>query len=224
MIKIVLADDHEIVRNGIKMLLENEADISVIGEAADGDETIQVATSLHPDVLIVDIRMPIMNGLEVTEKLKKSHPSIKILVLTMHDDSEYIIKSVQVGADGYLLKDTGKQEFIKAIHMVYSNHKYFSGDISNAIVNSFLSSSGQNIPISNPIASSTDSQKDYQLTKREIEILQLIYDGTSNKDIADKLGKSVRTIETHRFNIMKKLEVSNVTELLKKIDREGLLN
>ncbi len=221
MINIVLADDHEIVRNGIKMLLENESDIKVIGEAADGQETIEVVEALAPDVLIADIRMPIFNGLEVTEKLKKSHPGVKILVLTMHDDSEYILKSVQVGADGYLLKDTGKQEFIKAIHMVSTNQKYFSGDISNTIVNSFLKSGGAANPT--PAQATEVASKDYQLTKREIEILQLIYDGTSNKDIADKLGKSVRTIETHRFNIMKKLEVGNVTELLKKIDREKIL-
>lgn len=220
MINIVLADDHEIVRNGIKMLLENEKDIKVIGEAADGQETIDIVASILPDVLIVDIRMPILNGLEVTEQLKKIHPNVKILVLTMHDDSEYILKSVQVGADGYLLKDTGKQEFIKAIHMVNGNQKYFSGDISSTIVNSFLKSGV------NPTSTSSHPDvvtKDYQLTRREIEILQLIYDGTSNKDIADQLGKSVRTIETHRFNIMKKLEVGNVTELLKKIDREKIL-
>lgn len=222
MINIILADDHEIVRNGIKMLLESENDIKVIGEAADGQETIDMISQIVPDVLIVDIRMPIYNGLEVTEQIKKTHPQVKILVLTMHDDSEYILKSVQVGADGYLLKDTGKQEFIKAIHVVHGNQKYFSGDISSTIVNSFLKSSSGTTII--PSYQSSDStSKDYLLTKRELEILKLIYEGTSNKDIADQLGKSVRTIETHRFNIMKKLEVGNITELLKKIDREKIL-
>ncbi|MFT6867300.1 MAG: two-component system response regulator DegU [Cyclobacteriaceae bacterium] len=219
MIRVVLADDHEIVRNGIKMILENEHDIEVVAEASDGQETIEVVSNMQPDVLIADIRMPMLNGLEVTERLKKSHPHIKILVLTMHDDSEYILKSLQVGADGYLLKDTGKQEFIKAIHMVNDNQKYFSGDISSTIVNSYLKAGIS----SGPTASDTELANDYQLTRREKEILQSIYDGTPNKEIAEKLVKSVRTIETHRFNIMKKLEVNNITELLRKIDREGLL-
>ncbi|WP_258105708.1 response regulator transcription factor [Marinoscillum sp. MHG1-6] len=218
MIKVILADDHEIVRNGIKLLLESETEIEVIGEASDGQETIDVVHELNPDVLIVDIRMPMFNGLEVTEKLKQEGHPTRILVLTMHDDSEYILKSLKVGADGYLLKDTGKQEFVKAIKMVYDNQKYFSGDISSTIVNSYL-----NTGLNPPAAPVINGENDYQLTKREKEILRLIYEGISNKEIAEKLGKSVRTIETHRFNIMKKLDVNNITELLRKVDREGIL-
>lgn len=220
MIQVVLADDHEIVRNGIKMLLNEESDIEVTGEASDGQETLDVVAEKRPHVLIVDIRMPILNGIEVTEKVKKQYPGTKVLVLTMHDDSEYILKSLEFGADGYLLKDTNKHEFIKALHMVKEGHKYFSGDISNTIVNSYLSAAvGKTTELARPRA----THDQYQLTKREREILQMIYNGISNKDIAEKLSKSIRTIETHRFNIMKKLEVNNITELLKKIDREGVL-
>ncbi|HCX22517.1 MAG: DNA-binding response regulator [Flammeovirgaceae bacterium] len=221
MIKVALADDHEIVRYGIKMVLEDDPEIEVIWEASDGQETIDKMHESTPDVLVADIRMPLLTGLEVTQQLKQEDPTLKIIMLTMHDDSEYILKSVQYGADGYLLKDTNKAEFNKAVKMVNSGQKYFSGDISTTIVNSIMS--GGAIPTTKEVVSPVASQ-DYGLTKREKQILSLIYDGVSNKDIADKLDKSIRTIETHRFNIMKKIEVNNITELLKKVDREGLLN
>lgn len=197
------------------MVLEDDPDIEVIWEASDGQETIDKMHQTAPDVLVADIRMPLLNGLEVAQKLKSDDPSVKIIMLTMHDDSEYVLKSVQFGADGYLLKDTNKTEFNKAVKMVHSGQKYFSGDISTTIVNSFVS--GKPATEAQPAANT-----DYQLTKREKQILKLIYEGVSNKDIAEQLGKSIRTIETHRFNIMKKLEVNNITELLKKLDREGI--
>lgn len=216
MIKVILADDHELVRHGLKMVLETDPEIKLIAEATDGQETLELIEKEEPDVLIVDIRMPLMNGLEVTRKVKKANPNMKVLVLTMHDDSEYILKSLEYGADGYLLKDTNKNEFIKAVHLVYNGQKYYSGDISSTIVNSYLNVAARGGEIA------TRKQDNYQLTKRESEILRMIYDGVPNKDIAEKLGKSIRTIETHRFNIMKKLEVNNITELLKKVEREGI--
>lgn len=220
MIRVALADDHEIVRHGIKMVLEDDPQITVVWEASDGQETIDKMNSDPPDILVVDIRMPLMNGLEVTKKLKKANPKVKILVLTMHDDSEYIHQSLQYGADGYLLKDTNKSEFNKAVHMVSNGQKYFSGDISSTIVD-FYMQAGSKHSESTPDSRSED---DYQLTRREKEILKLIYDGVSNKEIAEKLSKSIRTIETHRFNIMKKLDVNNITELFKKVEREGILS
>ena len=220
MIKVALADDHEIVRYGIKMVLEDDPEIEVIWEASDGQETIDKMRESTPDVLVADIRMPLLTGLEVTQKLKQEDPTLKIIMLTMHDDSEYILKSVQYGADGYLLKDTNKAEFNKAVKMVNSGQKYFSGDISTTIVNSIMS--GGTVAATKETVAPVASQ-DYGLTKREKQILELIYDGVSNKDIADKLDKSIRTIETHRFNIMKKLEVNNVTELLKKVGKENII-
>ncbi|MEM0940200.1 MAG: response regulator transcription factor [Bacteroidota bacterium] len=214
MINVALADDHEIVRNGIKMLLEMDSEIQVIWEASDGEETLKKINTNKPDVLIADIRMPLKNGLEVASDLKE-RPDIKVIILTMHNESEYILKSLEYGADGYLLKDTSKSEFIKAIKMINGGQKYYSGDISNTIINSFTPQSTDKVSAGEP--------KEYPLTKREKEILKLIYNGVGNKEIADQLGKSIRTIETHRFNIMKKLEVNNITELLKKVESEDLI-
>ncbi|WP_421873498.1 response regulator transcription factor [Marinoscillum sp.] len=221
MIKVALADDHEIVRYGIKMVLEDDPEIEVIWEASDGQETLDKMAEESPDVLVVDIRMPLLTGLEVTQKLKQADPKVKIVMLTMHDDSEYVLKSMQFGADGYLLKDTNKTEFNKAVKLVNNGQKYFSGDISTTIVNSFLNTGS---PMSQTAETTVAPMiaQDYGLTKREKQILKLIYDGVSNKEIAEQLDKSIRTIETHRFNIMKKLEVNNITELLKKVDKEKL--
>lgn len=218
-IKIILADDHEIVRKGIRLLLESEGDIDVVAEASDGEEAIEMVRKYHPDMLIVDIRMPVLNGIDTTARIKKEFPEVKVLVLSMHDDEEYIVKSIDNGADGYLLKDTNKPEFVKAIHATHEGHKYFSGDISDILVNRYLSAKSGS-------STSKEADKpvsDYQLTKRERQILKLIYIGHSNKAIADQLDKSVRTIETHRFNIMKKLDVNNITELLRKVDSESAL-
>ncbi|UII34440.1 response regulator transcription factor [Fulvivirga ulvae] len=217
-IKVILADDHEIVRKGIRLLLETEGDIEVVGEASNGEEAIDMVEQLRPDLLIVDIRMPVLNGIDTTARVKKEFAATRVLVLSMHDDEEYIIKSIDCGADGYLLKDTSKPEFVKAIHSTMEGHKYFSGDISDILVNHYLSAR------KNPPADeSLNDSSDYQLTKRERQILHMIYKGFSNKAIADELQKSVRTIETHRFNIMKKLEVSNIAELLHKVGNDASL-
>lgn len=217
-IKVILADDHVIVRNGIKILLESEGEVEVIAEASNGQEAVEKVKQLKPDILISDIRMPIMNGLEATAELKRISPETKTLILSMHDDEEYIIKSVECGASGYLLKDTTKEEFIKALKSIIEGHKYFSGDISDVLVNGYLN---KNTASSSSNADGDAAERiDYHITKREKQILQLVYEGHSNKEIADELSKSIRTIETHRFNIMKKLGVGNITELIRKIDSE----
>ncbi|MEO9805781.1 MAG: response regulator transcription factor [Reichenbachiella sp.] len=218
-IKVILADDHVIVRNGIKILLESEGEVEVIAEASNGEEAIEKVKQFKPDILISDINMPIMNGIETTAKLKKISPETKTLILSMHDDEEYIIKSVESGASGYLLKDTTKEEFVKALKSVLEGHKYFSGDISDVLVNGYLNKAS-GVPRSSQAGDSTLVKTDYHITKREKQILKLVYEGHSNKEIADELQKSIRTVETHRFNIMKKLSVGNVTELIRKIDSE----
>ncbi|MFY0685899.1 MAG: response regulator transcription factor [Cyclobacteriaceae bacterium] len=215
-VKILLTDDHVIVRNGIKTLLAEEEELQVIAEASDGLEAIEAVKANEPDLLIMDIRMPNMNGLEATEAIKKTDTKVKILILSMHDEGEYIMRALHLGADGYLLKDSDKGEFLKAIHTVMSGNKYFSGDISNVLVNSLLGGQISSSP-------STGESELVHLTRRELEILGLIRDGKSNKEIADVLGKSVRTVETHRFNIMKKLDVSNIAELLRYIDQHPTL-
>lgn len=193
-------------------------EVEVIAEASNGQEAIEKVKQLKPDILISDIRMPIMNGLEATAELKKISPATKTLILSMHDDEEYIIKSVECGASGYLLKDTTKEEFVKALRSILDGHKYFSGDISDVLVNGYLNKKTSDTTASGE--GDTMVKTDYHITKREKQILKLVYEGYSNKEIADELGKSIRTVETHRFNIMKKLGVSNITELIRKIDSE----
>lgn len=221
-IRVILADDHEIVRNGIKLLLESEGDIEVIGEASDGKEALEKVQQLQPDILIVDIRMPALNGIETTRQLTQSEMATRVLVLSMHDDEEYILKSVDCGAYGYLLKDTNKLEFIKAIKMVARGEKYFSGDISSVLINNYL-----NIRKETPSSTFANKQEialvSYDLTKREKQIYTLLYQGVGNKEIADQLKKSIRTIETHRFNIMKKMGVNNVVDLLRKVETDPAL-
>lgn len=218
--KIILADDHEIVRNGIKMLLESEGDLQVIDEVSNGQEAIDKVNQLNPDILIVDIRMPVMNGIETTRKLTQAHSPTKVLVLSMHNDEEYILQSIDSGAYGYLLKDTNKLEFIKAIKMVAKGEKYFSGDISSILVNSYLNTKKAPTTFVSP---SSTSPASYDLTKRERQIYKLLYQGVANKDIAEKLQKSIRTIETHRFNVMKKMGVNNVVDLLRKVETDPTL-
>lgn len=213
-ISVVLADDHVVVRSGIKNLLENEGEIAVVGEASNGKEAISAVEKLNPDMLIIDIRMPEMNGLEATRELNKKPDAIKILILSMHDDEDYILQAIECGASGYLLKDTSKEEFLKAIKTIQQGGKYFSGDISQVLVNNYLNVNTKKANQNKPTAN------DYEITKREKQILRMIANGIGNKEIASQLGKSIRTIETHRFNIMKKLKVNNVVELLKKIDDE----
>ena len=217
-IRVILADDHQIVRNGIKALLENEEEVVVIDEASNGHEALEKCRQHHPDLLIIDIRMPEMNGIETVKRLPDYAPSTRALVLSMHDEEEYIIQSIEVGAAGYLLKDSSREEFLKAIHTVHEGEKYFSGDISNILVNNYL-----NIKSRKQSGNVEALENDYHLTKREKQILHLLYEGINNKDIAEQLGKSIRTIETHRFNIMKKLGVNSVLELMKKIEKEPAL-
>lgn len=218
-IKVVLADDHVLVRDGIKALLEDQSGIVVIDEASDGKEALEVIKINKPHVLIVDIRMPEMNGIEVVAEITKLYPDVKTLVLSMHDSEEYVVQAIQAGADGYLLKGASKEEFLKALHNVASGSKYFTGDISAIIMNNFvngntnLSSEAKNTTVKDP----------FNLTKREKQILGLVLQFKNNKDIAEELEISKRTAEVHRFNLMKKLEVKNLMELSNKAKEYQLI-
>jgi len=215
-IRVVLADDHVFVRDGIKSLLENEANITVVGEATDGVETLTLIETLQPDLLILDIRMPNLTGIEVVEKLRSNNNLVKIVMLSMHESEEYVLKSIKAGADGYLLKGSSKEEFLKALHTVSNGGKYFSGDISSILI-------GQ---LTNPLQSlePKKTRDDEQLiTKREKEILKLLLTGKGNKEIAEALDISKRTAEVHRFNLMKKLKVKNLMELSNKAKEYSLL-
>lgn len=217
---IILVDDHSLVRDGIRALLESETDLDVIGEGADGLEAIALVKEKNPDLLIIDIRMPKMTGIEAVQRLSKSNPEVKCIILSMHDSEEYILQSVAAGAKGYLLKDTGKAEFIKAIHAVQDGGKYYSGDISNVLVNNLLKPQPQTVEIlKNPSPTSTP----FELTKKEIQVLELVLSGLTNQQISEKLQNSKRTVETHRFNLMRKMEVKNLMDLSKKAQEFGLI-
>jgi two-component system response regulator DegU len=215
-INVVLADDHILVRNGIKAMLESEPDIKVVGEAGNGAEALESAKALKPDILVLDIRMPEMTGLEAAAKLKSYSPATKAVILSMHDSEDYVLQALDSGAYGYLLKDTDKNEFIKALKQIHGGTKYFSGAVSNVLANQLLNSK--------PVSRVRPAVEDvYKLTKKEKEILRMVIDGKQNKDIADSFSKSVRTIETHRFNIMKKLGVNNGVDMVNKAVKENLV-
>lgn len=215
-IRVVLADDHVFVRDGIKSLLENEAKIEVVGEATDGLEALKSVEINQPDLLILDIRMPNLTGIEVVEKLRSQNNLVKIVMLSMHESEEYVLKSIKAGADGYLLKGSSKEEFLKALNTVSEGGKYFSGDISSILI-------GQ---LTHPTTFSETKQlsnEEMMITKREKEILTLLLSGKGNKEIAEALDISKRTAEVHRFNLMKKLKVKNLIELSNKANEFSLL-
>jgi two-component system nitrate/nitrite response regulator NarL len=215
-IRVVLADDHVFVRDGIKSLLENEANIEVVGEAIDGADALEVVAESKPDLLIVDIRMPNLTGIEVVEKLRSENNDVKIIMLSMHESEEYVLKSIKAGADGYLLKGSSKEEFLKALHTVAAGGKYFSGDISSILIGQLTNSSASLEPKQN-------LGEEMMITKREKEILTLLLSGKGNKEIAEALDISKRTAEVHRFNLMKKLKVKNLMELSNKATEYSLL-
>ncbi len=211
-INILLVDDHSIVRDGIKATLKDQKNFNIIGEAANGKEAIESVRLLNPDVVIMDITMPEMNGIEAADVISKKYPHSKVLILSMHDNETYILKSVEAGAYGYLLKDVDKDEFVKAITAVYNGEKYFNTTISSMLVTGYLNKIKEG---SDTIPAAVGGADDYDLTKREKGILKMITVGKNNREIADGLGISIRTIETHRANIMKKLKVKNAVELVR---------
>ncbi|WP_111708766.1 response regulator transcription factor [Lutibacter citreus] len=225
-ISIVLVDDHAIVRDGIKYLLEEDENLTVIGEGSNGLEAIELVKNLQPDLLIIDVRMPEMNGIDAVKAINSTDTKTKSIVLSMHDSEEYILNSIDSKAMGYLLKDASKAEVLKAIHTVYNGEKYFSGDISNIIVNNLMkkSLSSTSEDPTTELKSNFVPKNTYNLTKKEIEILQLVLKGKTNKEISEELNKSKRTIETHRFNLMKKMEVKNLIELSSKAKEFNLIS
>jgi DNA-binding NarL/FixJ family response regulator len=219
MINVVLADDHVLVRDGIKALLEDQTGITVIDEASNGKEALEVISKNKPHVLIVDIRMPEMNGIEVVAEVTKNHKEVKTLVLSMHDSEEYVVQSIHAGADGYLLKGASKKEFLKALNKVANGGKYFTGDVSSIIMNNFVNGNTTKVvkTVKEPLV------LPFKLTKREKQILILVLELKNNKDIADELKISKRTAEVHRFNLMKKLVAKNLQELTSKAKEYQLI-
>lgn len=198
-IKVMLADDHVLMREGIKQLLEFDGSIEVIAEASDGVECLEKLKNINPDILLLDINMPNKNGIEVLEELKKNKNSVKVLILTVHSEVEYLVKAIDIGANGYILKDSGSIELRNAINAIISDDSYIQPSLLPAL-NSRL------------INRDMDKEKLDSLTKRELEILKQVAEGMFNKEIANNLSISERTVKNHISNIFKKIDVSDRTQ------------
>lgn len=211
-IKILIADDHTIVRQGMRKLLEGYSDIEIVGESQDGDETVEAAERLAPEIVIMDISMPGLSGLEATRQIRKKYPAVKILILTMHAEKEYIFQILQSGASGYLLKGSPVEELVTAIRAVDRGESYLSPPVSKSIIEHYITRSGiktQTVVRSQP------------LTTREREVLRLIAEGHTSKSIATRLSLSSKTIETHRSHIMQKLNIHNAAGLIRYAIQKG---
>ncbi len=208
---IVLADDHPIVRKGLRTLLDSEPDLSVVGEASAGQEAVDLVEKLQPTLLIVDLKMPGVDGLEVTRQVSRRFPGTHVLILSMHADEAYVTEGLKCGAGGYVLKDTDITNLIQAIRDVASGGRYLSPPISDLIVAAYL-------------RKSKDGSLDpYEtLTARERQVLRLAAEGCTNADIATRLSISVRTAETHRARLMRKLELKTYTDLVRYAMRRGI--
>jgi DNA-binding NarL/FixJ family response regulator len=209
--KIILADDHKIIREGLRSLLEKQLDMEVIAEAYDGLTTVRLVQKLLPDIVIMDIGMPDMNGIEATRQIMTETKGVKVIALSMHSDRRFVLQMLKVGASGYLLKDSAFEELISAIHTVMANQPYLSPKITDVVVKEYLHGIPKN-----------ESTVFTILTAREREVLQLLAEGKTTKQIASALNISVKTIETHRQQIMKKLNMHSIAELTKYAIREGL--
>lgn len=203
-IRVVLVDDHALVQEGIIARLENESALEVVGAASNGAEALSLIAQVKPDVVLMDISMPVMNGFEATERLRAEQPDVRVLILTMHESREYILKLIQCGAAGYVLKDVSASELVNAIKTVYSGATYFSAGVSQSLF------SQPDLTLQNDTAAQQDA-----LTCRETEVLRLLADGASNKEVARQLDISVRTAETHRQNIKNKLDLHTAAGLVR---------
>lgn len=210
-IQILLADDHKITRDGLKALLENQKNMAVIGEAENGRKAVRLALELKPDVIVMDINMPELNGIEATRQIKAELPEAKIIALSMYSDKRYVVGMLKAGVSGYLLKNCAFDELVSAISAVVNNQNYMSPKIADTVMKDYAN-----------ILESSDTSPASLLTAREREVLQLIAEGLKTKDIATRIHVSIKTVETHRQQIMRKLNAKSVAELTKIALREGL--
>ena len=210
MIRVLLADDHKILRQGLRTLLEQEADIDVVGEADNGRASVKLAGELAPDVVIMDVAMPDLNGIDATHRITEADPGARVLALSMHSDGRYVKGMLQAGARGYILKDCASEELTRAIRTVMAGQVYVSPGVTGVIVNDYV----------RQLSAATGEPA--TLSQREREVLQLLAEGASTAAIAADLHLSVKTIETHRKRIMDKLELRSIAELTKYAIREGI--
>lgn len=211
--KIVIAEDHTILRDGLRALISSQNNLEVIGEAGDGREAVRIVDNLEPDLLLIDLSMPKMNGIEAIKEIKNQHPDIKVIILTVHKSDEYIFASLKAGANGYMLKDASQNELLQAIQYVLNGKSFISPSISDRVIDAYLNAAPKD---------TTFSVLD-NLTSREREILKLIAEGYTNKQIADHLCISLKTVEKHRANLMNKLDLRNTAALTTFAIENGLV-
>ena len=203
-IRVLLADDHGVVRKGLRFLLSQDPEIEVAGEAEDGREAVRLAAELLPNIVIMDIAMPQLNGLDAAQQITKTHPRIAVIILSMYSDEEFLIRALTAGAKGYLLKDSAEADVLRAVHAVAQGRTYFTPSIAHTLLEDYMRRLQQE-----------GVQDRYDLlTDREREVLQLLAEGRSNKDVAALLNLSIHTIDTHRTNFMQKLGLHNTAEIV----------
>lgn len=210
-IRVLIVDDHPVVRKGLDSCLSRRPGIRIVGEAADGEEAAKLARELIPDVVLMDIDLPRMNGLAVTELLRKEAPNVKVLVLSVHTNKEFIFRIIQSGAQGYVSKEAAPEELVRAIESVWRGESFFAPEIAQAALKELVTSAGRRKPFA-------------ALTSRELEVLALIAHGRSNKEVASSLGIGVRTIETHRERIMRKLGIHTIAGLTRFAIQNGVIS
>lgn len=211
-IKILIADDHQLFREGLINLLSDTKEIEIVAHAENGKDAVDKALIHQPDIVIMDIGMPVLNGIEATAFLKNSMPNIKIIALSMHADKQYIRGMLEAGASGYMFKNCTYHELIVAIHTVYAGDKYFSKEITNIIIHEYLGK-GEDIPY-----------KDPRLSERESEMLKLFAEGKTSREISELLFVSVKTVSTHKQNILEKLELKSTTDIVKYAIKKGIIS
>ena len=211
--KILIADDHSMIRDGVKTLLSKNKDLTVVGEASNGADAVAKYEDLRPDLAILDISMPEMNGMEAAQQILRSDAEAKIIILSMYDDEDYISRCMEYGVKGYVVKNETGEELDYAVKTVLKGQNYFSSQVQQAIFKKYSSN----------VTKKKEKEPDIKLTSREVEIVKLISDGLTSQQMADKLFISPRTVETHRANLMKKTGVKNSIELVKKMEKMGVL-
>lgn len=211
--RILIVDDHQLIIDGLRGFIESNQNYQVIGEANTGTEAIRLTSVLNPDLILMDIEMPEMSGIQASQEIKKSHPQIKIIIVSMHNEKQLIKKLIDQGADGYLLKNSSQIEVMDAIEKVLNNQIYLSQDVTLSLLDKSQNKSSHD----------SDVTTIAQLTEREIEILKLVAQGMKNKEVGDSLNISHRTVDTHRTNLMKKLDVTNVAGLIRFAFKNGLI-
>jgi DNA-binding NarL/FixJ family response regulator len=213
-IRILLADDHTVVRDGLRSMLEHESDMAVVAEAADGRESVRMAEAQAPDVVVMDLAMPIMNGMEATRRILSANPRIGVVILSMHQDESYVLGSLKAGAKGYLLKDSMRSEVVQAIRAVAEGRSFLTRKISRILQEDYISRLQQR---------GLEDRFDL-LSDREREVLQMVAEGRANKEVANLLNISLTTVETHRAHILQKLDIHSVPELILYAVRRGIIS